>query len=152
MSDRQIIRQPFPIKMIPLAAILLLLMVCGCQPAIQTSTLADRLNEQAQREQLVVQLAELQVDPEQLEDYLKQLRLGIQTSVAKEPGVLTLYALQDEKDSSKITVVEIYASQEAYASHIASPHFQEYKAGTLEMVRSLQLRRMKPIAFAAKAP
>ena len=33
----------------------------------------------------------------------------------------------------------MYASQEAYRSHIASAHFQKYKQGTLHMVKNLQL-------------
>jgi len=150
MPNKETFRQLFVTALIPLSAILLLLGLYGCQTENKPSTLTDRLNDPSHREHMVVQLAELEVDPEQLEDYVKQLKIGIETSVAKEPGVLTLYALQDEKDPGRITVVEVYADQDAYESHIASAHFQTYKTGTLEMVRSLQLHRMKPIVFGAK--
>jgi quinol monooxygenase YgiN len=58
--------------------------------------------------------------------------------------------MSDRDEPNKITVVEIYASQEAYNSHIASPHFLKYKNGTMKMVDSLKLTRTKPIVFAAK--
>lgn len=150
MTYRPTLLQLLSIASIPLSVLLLLLGLYGCQTENKPSTLTDRLNDPSHKEHLIVQLAELEVDPEQLEDYVKQLKIGIETSVAKEPGVLTLYALQDEKDPGRITVVEVYADQDAYESHIASAHFQTYKTGTLEMVRSLQLHRMKPIVFGAK--
>lgn len=60
-------------------------------------------------------------------------------SLRTEPGVLTMYALQEKENPCNITILETYASQEAYRSHIASAHFQKYKQGTLHMVKKLQL-------------
>ena len=50
-----------------------------------------------------------------------------------------MYALQEKENPCNITILETYASQEAYRSHIASAHFQKYKQGTLHMVKTLQL-------------
>ena len=44
-----------------------------------------------------------------------------------------------------ITILETYASQEAYKSHIASEHFQKYKQGTLHMVKTLVLSDQMPL-------
>lgn len=60
-------------------------------------------------------------------------------SLLTEPGVLTMYAMQEKDNPCKITILETYASQETYRSHIASAHFQKYKQGTLHMVKNLQL-------------
>lgn len=107
--------------------------------------------EQLDKEdQYVVQLAELKIASDQLEPYLKMLKEGIQTSLKEEPGVLTLYAMEDQEDATKIKVLEIYANEKAYQSHIASAHFKKYKNGTLHMVESLTLTRTNPIIFAAK--
>ena len=38
-----------------------------------------------------------------------------------------------------MTILETYASKEAYNRHIASSHFQKYKQETLKMVKSLEL-------------
>lgn len=50
-----------------------------------------------------------------------------------------MYAVQEKDNPCIITILETYASQEAYRSHIASDHFRKYKQGTLHMVKNLQL-------------
>ena len=60
-------------------------------------------------------------------------------SLRTDPGVLTMYAVGEKENPCKITILETYASREAYEKHIASKHFQKYKQGTLHMVKSLQL-------------
>ena len=54
--------------------------------------------------------------------------------------------MQEQRDSCQIRILEIYASEEAYRSHIASPHFQTYKQGTLHMVKHLDLVDMYQMA------
>lgn len=112
--------------------------------------IVDRIEQLDNDNQLIVQLAELEIDSTQLEPYIELLKEGIRTSIKEEPGVLTLYAMSDRNKPNRITVVEIYASQEAYNTHIASPHFLKYKNGTMKMVDSLNLTRTNPIVFAAK--
>lgn len=50
-----------------------------------------------------------------------------------------MYAVQEKDNPCIITILETYASQEAYRSHIASDHFRKYKQVTLHMVKNLQL-------------
>lgn len=133
-----------------LVAALFLGILSNCSSGNEKA-LIDRVEQLEKEGSLIVQKAELDIDPEQLERYLELLEEGIRTSVKKEPGVLSLYAIADEDDPAKITVVEIYASQAAYESHINSPHFLKYKNGTLLMVKSLKLTRTKPVVFAAKS-
>lgn len=122
----------------------------GCK-SDKENKLLDRISKLDAENSLVVQIAELDIDPTQLEAYSKMLQEGIKTSVELEPGVLSLYAMASEEKPHKITVVEIYASQKAYESHISSPHFLKYKNSTLAMVDSLTLTRTSPIIFAAKS-
>ncbi len=61
------------------------------------------------------------------------------------PVVLTMYAVANKNNPCLITILETYASQDVYKSHIASPHFQKYKQGTLHMVKSLELCDQKPL-------
>ena len=112
--------------------------------------IAERIQQLTKDNDLIVQIAELEIDSTQLKTYIEFLQEGIRTSVKEEPGVLTLYAMADRDKPNRITVVEIYESQEAYNSHIVSPHFLKYKNGTMNMVDSLKLTRTKPIVFAAK--
>ncbi len=63
--------------------------------------------------ELVVRFAKLEIDSSRLEAYLDFLKEGIETSIATEPGVLTMYAVQEEQDPTQVTVLEIYASDSA---------------------------------------
>jgi quinol monooxygenase YgiN len=98
----------------------------------------------------VVRLAELEIDPAQLDRYLAFLREEIETSIRVEPGVLTLYAALLKTDSSRVRLFEMYADSNAYNAHIASPHFQKYKVGTAAMVKSLVLHETEPFLLGAK--
>ncbi len=46
---------------------------------------------------------------------------------------------------TQIRLLEIYASKEAYESHLKSPHFLKYKTSTAEMVKDLKLIDMEAI-------
>ncbi|MFK7812791.1 MAG: putative quinol monooxygenase [Maribacter sp.] len=100
--------------------------------------------------ELIVQCAELEIDPAQLEPYLKFLKEEIQTSINIEPGFLTLYSMADKDDPTKIKLVEVYGNREACDSHIASSHFKKYKTSTMHMIKNLKLTPSKPVLFAAK--
>lgn len=87
----------------------------------------------------IIRLSKVEVDPAYLDEYMKYATEVGEISLRTEPGVLTMYALQEKENPCNITILETYASQEAYHKHIASAHFQKYKQGTLHMVRKLQL-------------
>lgn len=93
----------------------------------------------------IVRLSKIEVYPQYLDEYLEfAVEVGTK-SLRTEPGVLTMYAMQDKEDRCVITILETYSSQEAYKSHIASDHFQKYKQGTLHMVKSLELCDQSPL-------
>lgn len=87
----------------------------------------------------IVRLSRVEVYPEYLDEYIRMATEVGQTSLLTEPGVLTMYAVAEKDNPNIITILETYASQDAYKSHIASPHFQKYKQGTLHMVKDLRL-------------
>lgn len=87
----------------------------------------------------IIRLSRVEVEPAYLDEYMKfAVEVG-EISLRTEPGVLTMYAVQENDNPCIITILETYASQEAYRSHIASDHFRKYKQGTLHMVKNLQL-------------
>jgi len=87
----------------------------------------------------IIRLSKVEVDPVYLDEYIKLATEVGEISLRTEPGVLAMYAVQEKENPCNITILETYASQEAYRSHIASAHFQKYKQGTLHMVKNLQL-------------
>ena len=93
----------------------------------------------------IVRLAEIEVEPSMLEEYLVFAKEVGETSTKIEPGVLTLFSMQDKADPCKIYILEVYADQAAYQSHIQTPHFKKYKEGTAKMVKSLKLNDVSPL-------
>lgn len=87
----------------------------------------------------IVRLSKIEVYPDYLEAYMKYAAEVGEISLRTEPGVLTMYAVSEKENPCRITILETYASQAAYKSHIASEHFQKYKQGTLHMVKELTL-------------
>ncbi|GLS31410.1 Quinol monooxygenase YgiN [Mesorhizobium albiziae] len=98
----------------------------------------------------IVRIAELEIDPDQLERYKTLLAEEIEASVTKEPGVLALYAVSLAGSPAQIRIVEIYTDQQAYEAHLRTPHFLAYKTQTAAMVRSLRLVETDPILLRAK--
>jgi quinol monooxygenase YgiN len=99
---------------------------------------------QQERKQLV-RLARLVIDPDRLEQYKAILKEEAEISMRVEPGVLTLFAVQEKNNPTHFTILEIYADSAAYKSHLQTPHFIRYKTGTKEMVKSLELIETTPL-------
>ena len=103
-----------------------------------------------ERQGQYVQVAEIEIDPAQLEAYRAAVREQIETAIRVEPGVLVLYALSAKDNPTHVKVFEIYRDMDAYKSHLASEHFKKYKATTEKMVKSLKLVQTTPIMLGAK--
>ena len=93
----------------------------------------------------IVRLSKIEVYPQFLDEYIEYVTEVGEISLRTEPGVLTMYAVGEKENPCQITILETYASREAYDKHIASAHFQKYKQGTLHMVKSLELTDQTPL-------
>ena len=96
-------------------------------------------------------IAKIKVDANQLERYQVALKEQMNAAIQLEPGVLSYMVVADKKDASSITIFEVYASLEAYQSHIATPHFKKYKETVKDMVLSLELIDTELVARVQKA-
>jgi quinol monooxygenase YgiN len=98
----------------------------------------------------IVRIAELEIDPEQLDAYRSLLAEEIEASVEREPGVLMLHAVAERQRPEKIRILEVYADREAYEAHLRTPHFLKYKEGTAGMVKALRLVDVDPVMMRGK--
>ena len=98
-----------------------------------------------------VQVAQIEIDPAQLESYRAAAREQIDAAIREEPGVLVLYSVSENDNPAHVIVFEIYKDRQAYRSHLETPHFKKYKAVTANMVKSLTLIQSTPIMLGAKA-
>ena len=104
----------------------------------------------AQTKKPMIRIARIVVDSARLEAYKAALKEGVETAVRVEPGVLTLYAVFEKDRPTHVTVFEVYADEAAYKSHLETPHFLKYKTATRDMVKSLELSDVSPIAMETK--
>jgi len=107
-------------------------------------------NAFAQNKPHYMRIAKLVIDSAKLEDYKIALKEHAETAVRVEPGVLMLYAVYEKEQPTHVSVFEIYADLDAYKIHIKAPHFLKYKAAVENMVKSLELIDVTPIALEAK--
>jgi quinol monooxygenase YgiN len=98
-----------------------------------------------------IQIAEIAVDPAQLDSYKAAVAEQIEAAIRLEPGVLVLYSVSNKDDPSRITVFEIYRDREAYLAHLKAPHFLKYKATVETMVKSLKLIPVDAVALGTQA-
>ena len=105
----------------------------------------DKPSVESTAQNMIVRIAEIEVYPQYLEEYLTFANEVDRLSIEREPGVICLYPMQSAEDSCLIRILEIYASDEAYQQHLKTDHFQKYKQGTLHMVKDLKLPTMKPL-------
>lgn len=99
----------------------------------------------AQKKDMMVRVAEIEIFPEYLSEYKAILKEESSASVKLEPGVLAIFPMYPKNDSTQVKILEIYADHNAYQSHLKTPHFLKYKTSTLKMVKSLKLIDMNAI-------
>ena len=86
-----------------------------------------------------VRIAELEVDTAQLEGFTAAVREVGQVSVRVEPGCLVLYAVSEKENPGRVRVFEIYRDEDAYKTHLQTPHFKKFRVATDGMVKSRTL-------------
>jgi quinol monooxygenase YgiN len=97
-----------------------------------------------------IQIAQIEVDPAQLDSYKVAVQEQIEAAIRLEPGVLVLYSVSTKDNPAHVTVFEIYRDRDAYLAHLQAPHFLKYKATVEKMVKSLKLVQTVPIMLGAK--
>ncbi len=94
---------------------------------------------------MMVRIAEIEIYPEYLNEYISILKEESEASVRIEQGVISIYPMFEKESPTQIRILEIYASKKDYESHLQTPHFKHYKTATLHMVKGLKLTEMTAI-------
>ena len=98
-----------------------------------------------QENDMMIRVSEIEIDSSHLEEYKLILKEEAQASMRLEPGVISIYPMYRKDNPSHVTILEIYASRDAYESHLKTKNFLKYKISTLIMVKSLHLIDMEAI-------
>lgn len=107
-------------------------------------------NAYAQGNKPYVRMVKMVVDSLQLDNFRAALKEHAGDAIKKDPGVLTFYAVYDKDKQNNVTIFEIYASVAAYESHSQTPHHLKYISVVKNMVQSLVLTDVIPIALETK--
>jgi quinol monooxygenase YgiN len=118
--------------------------------ALLALSLVASISSKAQDPNRMYRIAKIKVDAKQLEQYTAALKEQMTTAIKLEPGVLSYTAVADKKDSTSITILEVYADITAYQSHIQTAHFKKYKETVKDMVQSLELMDTNLVCSAKK--
>ena len=129
--------------------------LCRIQRAISVLLMTGILvtiafTSNAQSSNRMYRIAKIKVDTNQLSAYKVALQEQMNAAIKLEPGVLSYTAVADKKDATQITILEVYSSQEAYQSHILTPHFKKYKETVKDMVLALELIDTELVVSAKK--
>lgn len=98
----------------------------------------------------VVRIAELEIDPAQLNAFQRALVEEIEVSIRVEPGVLALWAVSIKGHPEQIRLFETYRDTASYQSPLQTPHFKKYKTLTQGMVKGLTLLEREPLLLGTK--
>jgi quinol monooxygenase YgiN len=123
-------------------------MILGVTALFVAMSGAPAMSEESKQH---IQIAEIVVDPAQLDNYKFAVAEQIEAAIRLEPGVLVLYSVSSKDDPSRITVFEIYRDRDAYLAHLQAPHFLKYKATVEKMVKSLKLMPVDPVVLGSQA-
>ncbi len=91
-----------------------------------------------------VRIAELEIDPDQLDAYIAIVSEEIGDSVSVESGVFAIYALALNDRPNHLRFYEIYADEHAYLLHRETPHFRKYLDATQDMITARKLIETEP--------
>src|SRR5687768_7178476 len=84
----------------------------------------------AQENTMMIRMSEIEIDPNFLQQYKAILKEESEASVRLEPGVISIYPMYQKQSPTQVRILEIYATRQAYESHLKTPHFQKYKTTT----------------------
>lgn len=108
------------------------------------------MNASAQDNKPVTRIARLTIDSSKLEVYKALLKEQMETAVRVEPGVISYIVYEDKANPVKLTIVEVYADNNAYLAHREAAHFKKYKAASADMVKSLELSEVDVVLTTKK--
>ena len=81
----------------------------------------------------------------QIDKYKEILKDEIESSLSIEKEVKVLYPVWDKSAPDKLTILEVYDSEDAYKRHCDTPHLKRYFDMTEGMVLKLEITEGIPM-------
>ena len=87
-------------------------------------------------------IAEFEVKPDRLEQFLELAKTDASQSVAVEPGCHQFDVTLDREQPNRVVLYEVYDDEAAFDAHLRTPHLEAFRTGIDNLVVSRQLRRL----------
>ena len=87
-------------------------------------------------------IAEFEVKPDKLEQFLDLARTDASHSVEREPGCRQFDVTLDREQPNRVVLYEIYDDEAAFDAHLKTPHLAAFRAGIESLIVSRQVRRL----------
>jgi quinol monooxygenase YgiN len=87
-------------------------------------------------------IAEFEVKPDELEQFLELARTDASQSVAREPGCQQFDVVLDREQPNRVVLYEVYANEAAFDAHLGTPHLAAFRAGIESLIVSRHVRRL----------
>lgn len=93
---------------------------------------------------MITRLFKLERDMSQEQYYNEVGANNLTTSIEVEPGTLAMYATHDPDDPKTCYVFEVYADDDAYNTHVASPHFKAFGEMAVKVLTGRSVYQLVP--------
>ena len=97
-----------------------------------------------------VVVAEVEIDPSQLESFKAAVKEDAETAIRDEPGCLAFNAIFEKDNPTHARLFEIYADADAFKAHLESARFKKYTATTKDTIKTRQRIESVPITLNVK--
>lgn len=97
-----------------------------------------------------VLVAELEIDPSNLEKFTAAAKEDGETAVRVEPGCLAFNVVYEKDNPGHIRFFEVYTDPDAFKAHLETAHFKKYAAVTKDMVKSRKRIDSVPMTLLVK--
>ena len=71
-------------------------------------------------------IVNLQIKPDQVEQFMKMALENAAASRTTEPGCRQFDVLVDPEDATRVAFYEVYDNKQAFESHLETAHFKKY--------------------------
>jgi quinol monooxygenase YgiN len=97
-----------------------------------------------------VRWAELEVARDDVQALQAAGRENSAATITLEPGVLAFHSAVEKSNPGRMRVLEVYASAEAYRTHLQSPHFRQFVRDVQPILKNRVVFEAVPVKLGAK--
>jgi (4S)-4-hydroxy-5-phosphonooxypentane-2,3-dione isomerase len=90
-----------------------------------------------------VLLVSIRIKPENVDRFMTGIGENARAA-RKEPGCRQFEVLVDPKDRTRVVLFEVYADEQAFEAHQATPHFKKYLAEAVPLLASRERQVLRP--------